>query len=122
MILGGVFDRYPNLQIVIGHLGEGLPFMIHRMDAKLPAKTTGLQRAVGTYLRENVHYTSGDFNYPTTFANLLAEVGAERIMFSADYPYGSMAEGRAFLEQLPLDASGKEGIAFRNAEKLFKLM
>ena len=121
MILGGVFDRYPKLQIVIGHLGEGLPFMIHRLDRKLPTKATGLQRAVGTYLRDNVHYTLGDFNYPTTFANLLAEVGVERIMFSSDHPYGSMAEGRAFLEQLSLDDAGKERIAFRNAEKLFKL-
>ena len=103
MMLRGVFDRYPKLQIVIGHMGEGLPFMLPRLErsgAGLPASK--LKRSLGDYLRQNVHYTFGGFNFTATFQNLLAEVGIERIMFSVDYPYGSMAEARKFLEQLPL--------------------
>ncbi len=121
MILGGVFDRYPKLQIVIGHLGEGIPFMLPRLQKNFPMELTKLARPLGAYLRENVHYTFGGFNFPATFLDLLLEVGVGRIMFSVDYPYGSMAEGRAFLEQLPVTSADKERIAHGNAEQLFGL-
>ena len=121
IILGGVFDRYPRLQIVIGHLGEGIPFMLPRLDKNLPTEMTRLARPLAAYLRENVHYTFGGFNFPATFQNLLAEVGVGRIMFSVDYPYGSMAEARAFLDQLPLAPADRERIAHVNAERLFGL-
>jgi predicted TIM-barrel fold metal-dependent hydrolase len=121
MILGGVFDRYPKLQIVIGHLGEGLPFMLPRLNKNMPPEVTKLDRSIGDYVRENVHYTFGGFNFPATFQNLLLEVGARRIIFSVDYPYGSMAEARAFLEQLPVSDMDKERIAHGNAEQLFGL-
>jgi predicted TIM-barrel fold metal-dependent hydrolase len=119
MILGGVFDRYPKLQFVIGHLGESLPSMMQRVD--LMTAAAKLQRPVSAYLRDNVHYTLSGFNYQPSFLNLLLEVGVGRIMFSADYPYGSMKDSRAFLEQLPVTAADKERIAHGNAEKLFKL-
>lgn len=121
MILGGVFDRYPRLQVVIGHLGEGIPFMLPRLDRIMPKEMTKLDRPFGAYLRENVHYTFGGFNFAATFLNLLLEVGAERIMFSVDYPYGSMAEARAFLQHLPVSEADRERIAHGNAEKLLRL-
>jgi len=121
MILGGVFDRYPKLQVVIGHLGEGIPFMLPRLNKNLPTEVTKLNRPIGAYLRENVHYTFGGFNFPATFLNLLLEVGVGRIMFSVDHPYGSMAEARAFLQQLPVSEADRERIAHGNAEKLLGL-
>jgi predicted TIM-barrel fold metal-dependent hydrolase len=120
MILGGVFDRFPGLQIVIGHMGEGLPGMFQRVDIMVPA-VTKLKRPITTYLRENLHYTFSGFFFPATFLSLLLELGGvDRIMFSIDHPYQSMPEGRAFLEQLPVSAADKERIAHGNAEKLFK--
>jgi len=121
MILGGVFDRYPKLQVVIGHLGEGIPFMLPRLNKNLPTEVTKLNRPLGAYLRENVHYTFGGFNFAGTFLNLLLEVGVERIMFSVDHPYGSMAEARAFLQHLPVSEADRERIAYGNAEKLLGL-
>jgi predicted TIM-barrel fold metal-dependent hydrolase len=121
LILGGVFDRYPKLQIVIGHLGEGLPFMLPRLHKNLPPAATKLNRPIGDYLRENVHYTFGGFNFPATFLDLLLEVGAGRIMFSVDYPYGSMTEACAFLQQLPVSDADRERIAHGNAETLLGL-
>ncbi len=121
VILGGVFDRFPNLQIVVGHLGEGLPFMLPRLDRNMATELTKLARPFAEYLRQNVHYTFGGFFFPATFLGLLLEVGAERIMFSVDYPYGAMAAGRAFLKQLPVSPADKERIAHGNAEKLFNL-
>lgn len=119
MILGGVFDRHPRLQVVIGHLGEGIPFMLPRLTRNLPPEMTKLAKPIDVYLRENIHYTFGGFNFPATFQNLIAEVGASRIMFSVDYPYGSMTEARSFLEQLPLTPTDRESIGHGNAERLF---
>jgi uncharacterized protein len=121
MILGGVFDRYPKLQIVIGHLGEGVPFMLPRLNRNLSMQVTKLNRPLAAYLRENVYYTFAGFNFPATFLDLLLEVGTDRIMFSVDHPYGSMAEARAFLDQIPVTAADRERIAHGNAELLFNL-
>jgi predicted TIM-barrel fold metal-dependent hydrolase len=120
-ILGGVFDRYPGLQLIVGHLGEGLPFMLQRMDHALGQGLTRLQRPIGAYLRENVHYTFSGFNYLPPFLNLLLEVGVDRIMFSADYPFAAMEEARAFLEGLPVSPADRERIAHGNAERLLGL-
>jgi uncharacterized protein len=120
LVLGGVFDRYPKLEIVIGHMGESLPFMMSRLDMMSPA-ITGLKRPISAYLRENVHYTFAGFNFTPTFLDLLLQVGVDRIMFSADYPYGSMAQARAFLDQLPVSVADRERIAHGNAERLLRL-
>jgi predicted TIM-barrel fold metal-dependent hydrolase len=121
LILSGAFDRYPRLQFVIGHLGEALPFMLPRIDRNLPVEMTKLHRPMGDYLRENLHYTVSGFNFLPTFLVLLLEVGVNRIMFSADYPYGSMSEARTFLDQLPVNPTDKKKIAHGNAEILLGL-
>ena len=118
MILGGAFDRFPKLNLLIGHLGEGLIFMIQRVDNMRP-RMTGLQHPVSHYLRNNIYYTVSGFNFPSGFLALLLEMGGiERIMFSADHPYGSMARARAFLEQLPVTTADRERIAHGNAERV----
>lgn len=121
LVLSGVFDRYPRLQLVVGHLGEGLPFMMPRLDLALPVEVTKLDRPVGAYLRENLHYTFGGFNWTQAFLDLMLQVGAERIMFSTDHPYGSMTEARAFLDGLPVSPADRERIAHGNAEDLLRL-
>jgi len=121
LILSGAFDRYPRLQLVIGHLGEALPFMLPRINRSLPMEVTKLHRPMGAYLRENLHYTVSGFNFIPAFLNLLLEVGVNRIMFSADYPYGSMSQARTFLDQLPVSPADKEKIAHDNAELLLRL-
>ncbi len=118
MALGGVFDAHPELQIVIGHMGETLPFMIERVDS-MPPSVTGLKKPISAYLRENVHYTFAGFNFLPTFLQLMLEVGVDRIMFSADHPYRPMAEARAFLDRLPVSPADRERIAHGNAERLF---
>ena len=120
MVLGGVFDRFPKLQVVIGHMGEGLPFFMQRVDV-IPLEVSKLQRPISAYLRDNLHYPFGGFNFPPTFLDLLLEIGVGRIMFSADYPYASMAKARAFLDQMPVSAADRQLIAHGNAGKLFGL-
>ena len=120
LILGGVFDNYPKLQIVIGHMGETLPFMLQRLDV-MPMAMTKLKRPMNAYLAENVHYTFSGFNFTPTFLDLVLHVGVERIMFSADYPCSSMAQARAFLDQLPVSPADRARIAHGNAETLLGL-
>jgi predicted TIM-barrel fold metal-dependent hydrolase len=121
IILGGAFDLHPHLQLVVGHLGETLPFMLPRLDAIFTPERTKLQRPMSAYLRENVHYTISGFNFLPTFLDLFLQVGAERILFSADHPYASMAQARDFLDRLPVSAADRERIAHGNAERLLHL-
>ncbi|MEO7022122.1 MAG: amidohydrolase family protein [Ktedonobacteraceae bacterium] len=121
IVLSGAFDRYPDLQFIIGHLGEGLPFMMPRFEFTLPQQITKLERPIGAYLRENLHYTFSGFNFRAPFLDLFFEVGVNRILFSADYPFTSMTQARAFLDQLPVSPADREQIAHGNAERLLKL-
>jgi predicted TIM-barrel fold metal-dependent hydrolase len=121
LILAGVFDRFPKLQLVVGHMGEALPFMLRRAMGPLGVEVTGLQRPLPEYFRENVHLsTSGFFSVPP-FLNALLEVGADRIMFAIDYPFSTNERGRAFLDALPVGPADKEKIAHGNAERLLRL-
>ena len=118
IILGGVFDQYPDLQFIVGHMGEGLPFMQQRINDSLPKETINLENPVSTYLQRNVNYTFSGLNYNQTFQNLFSEMGADRIMFSTDYPFVPMKATMKFLDQLPVSKADKEKIAHGNAERL----
>ena len=121
IVCGGVFDRFPKLQFIIGHMGEGLPFFFQRLDI-IPVATTKLKHPISHYLKHNVHYTFSGMNYPALFLNMLLELGGfDRIMFSADYPYQSMSWARAFLDQIPASAADKARVAHGNAERLLGL-
>lgn len=121
IILSGAFDKYPKLRLIIGHLGEGLPFFMSRLESIFPTQFTKLSRPIGAYFRDNIHYTFSGFNNIPAFLDLFLRVGADRMMFSADYPFGSMAEARTFLNELPVSPNDKEKIAHSNAERLLKL-
>ncbi len=109
IILSGVFDQYPNLQLIIGHMGEALPFMLQRIRSNsLSKEATKLNRNIGEYLRENVNYTFSGLNYTQTFLDLFLEVGVDRIMFSTDYPFVPMDKTRKFLDQIPISSADKK--------------
>ena len=78
-------------------MGEGLPFMLQRIDRSLPKEVIKLEKSVAEYLRENINYTFSGLNYTQTFLDLFLEVGVDRIMFSTDYPFVPMEETRTFL-------------------------
>jgi hypothetical protein len=122
MILGGVFDRFPNLKVIIGHLGEGLTFWAPRLDSSISQNVSRLKQPISAYLRQNVYYTFSAFNFLPHFMMLMSQVGIEdRIMFSTDHPWGSMLEARTFLDALPISHADRELIAHGNAERLFKM-
>lgn len=120
-ILAGRFDRFPSLQLIAGHWGEMLPFFLSRVDQSLPQAVTGLNRTVTDTFKQNVYVTpSGIFDYPQL--KFCTEVlGADRIIHSVDCPFISNSGAAAFIENAPLAQNEKELIAYKNAEKLFKL-
>jgi uncharacterized protein len=91
------------------------------MIARRTAAQHADKRAMSAYLAENLHYTFSGFNFTPTFLNLMLQVGVDRIMFSTDHPYASMAEARAFLDDLPVSRADKARIAHQNAERLLGL-
>lgn len=121
IILSGAFDQYPGLQLIIGHMGEALPFMLPRINDSLPKETIKLERSMSSYLRENINYTFSGLNYTQTFLDLFLQVGVDRIMFSTDYPFVPMEDTRKFLDRLPVSTADKEKIAHGNAESLLGL-
>jgi uncharacterized protein len=121
LIASGVFDRFPKLQIVIGHMGENIPFSLARADRMLANDAPHLQRRVAEYFHANFSITpSGYFTIPPLLC-ALEVVGADRIIFAVDYPFASLVEGRAFLDGAPLRPADREKIAHGNAERLLKL-
>jgi uncharacterized protein len=121
MILSGTFDRYPSLQLILGHWGEMIPFYLARFDEALNPTTKYLQRPVADYFLQQMYVTpSGMFTLPP-FLLTMQIMGADRIMYSVDYPYIVNNQARAFLENAPISPADKEKIAHGNAERVLKL-
>src|SRR6201996_7201311 len=118
LILGGVFDQFPGLQIIVGHHFEALSWMAWRTDYAFPVNESGLKRTVKEYLRENFYggILAGEFaaQQPggpdpswslsvNAYQSMVNVIGIDRIVFTTDYPFASMAAGRQFLEQMPIN-------------------
>jgi predicted TIM-barrel fold metal-dependent hydrolase len=121
LVLSGVFDRYPGLQIILGHWGEMIPWFLDRLDEALPPRATKLQRAIGDYVRNNTYYTpSGMFTDPH-LRFCVDLLGTDRMIYSVDYPFVPNDDAVGFLSRAKLSDSVKEDIAHRNAERLLGL-
>jgi predicted TIM-barrel fold metal-dependent hydrolase len=119
----GLFDKYPKLTIILGHLGERLPYDIWRVDHRLSKTPRGIpaKKTMAEYLRENFYLTtSGNFRTPTLIDAML-EVGADRILFSADYPFESVAEAAEWFDTAPISEPDRKKIGRTNAGRLFGL-
>jgi uncharacterized protein len=120
LIVGGLLDAYPGLQIIVGHMGEALPFFLAR-SSRVLRQQAGLSRPLEEYMAANFHFTtSGMFTYPPLTC-LLEVVGADRVMFSVDYPYSSNVEGRDFVLDAPISEADREKLAHGNADRLLGL-
>lgn len=120
MITSGVFDRFPKLQIIVGHMGEGLPFFYKRIVEKMGEVTEDtLDRPFEQYFHDNFWFTTSAFFQDELFDLLLKYISVDRVMFATDYPFANMKEGTDWFRAVDLPRETKEKIAFRNAEKLF---
>ena len=125
LMASGLFDAHPRLQIVLGHLGEGLPYSIWRVDhrnawtgqpPRYPAK-----RKLGEYFQQNFYLTtSGNFRTQSLIDAML-EIGAERILFSTDWPFENIDHAADWFDAAPISEADRLKIGRTNAERLFKL-
>jgi gamma-resorcylate decarboxylase len=126
LMMSGLFDKYPNLTVILGHLGEGLSFLLPRCEHRLYKQRHGSglgknRKPLTEYLRSNFYVTTSGHFHTNALNNALAELGEDRVMFSVDYPYEDMHEGSPWFDKLQLAKPLMEKIAFGNAQRLFKL-
>lgn len=119
----GLFDEYPKLKIILGHLGEGLPFGIWRVDHRISRGTLRPQAKlpIAHYLRENFYVTtSGNFR-TQALTDVILEVGADRVLYSVDYPFEDVVEAKEWFDQAAISDPDRVKIARSNAQRLFRL-
>jgi gamma-resorcylate decarboxylase len=125
LIGSGLFDTHPKLQIILGHLGEGLPYYLWRIDnrnnwMKAP-RTYAARGRVADYVRANFHLTtSGHFSTPA-LTDAIAEMGVDRLMFSVDYPYEAICDAATWFDTLPLSEVDRRKIGRTNALRLLNI-
>jgi 2,3-dihydroxybenzoate decarboxylase len=126
LMCSGLFDEYPRLKIILGHMGEALPFWQWRLDQMGPTRLNNVKKKLSEYVANNFFVsTSGNFSNPALICALLA-MGADKILFAVDYVgHGTSTnpnlEAVQFMEAAPVSTSDKEKIYHLNAEKLLKL-
>lgn len=123
IVFAGVFDAFPKLKIILGHLGEGLPFAMHRLNDHTcrAAARRGLKREPIEYLKDNLLVTtSGNWYEPAFLCTLLA-LGADNILFAVDWPYEPNATAMAFLKKMSVSDLDREKIAHLNAERILRM-
>jgi hypothetical protein len=121
LIGSGLFERYPRLQLIIGHMGEDMPYSLARANAVLSRSQQNLPRSYAETFLAHVHITtSGYFTLPPLLCALQV-VGADRILFSIDYPFSPTEVGRRFLDAMQFSPADLHKIAHGNAEQLLKI-
>jgi len=123
IVFAGVFDAYPRLKIILGHLGEGLPFAMHRLNDHTwrAAARRGLEKTPLQYLKDNLLVTtSGNWYEPAFLCTLLA-LGVDNILFAVDWPYEPNTAGMEFLKKLSISDADREKIAHGNAERVLRM-
>src|SRR5262245_53475524 len=120
LVLSGVFEAYPRLKIILGHLGEGLPFYLWRINMALARQGNRTTPFRDTFREHFWITTSGNFSTPSLLCCLL-EMGADRILFSVDYPFVPNPPGVKWMETIPVSAEDRTKILSGNAKRLLKL-
>lgn len=130
LMASGTFDRYPRLKIVVGHMGELIPFNLQRLNKGMTladwllagqSKKPAMQKSVLNYVRQNLYITtSGSFDQ-AALQCAIAQMGIDNVLFSVDDPFSDNIEAVEFLQEAKLSKEDKEKFAYGNAERLLKL-
>lgn len=129
LIVCGLFDSFPKLKIVVGHLGEGIPYWLFRVDffqrsivrTKRYANFRPLQKRPSDYMRENVYVTTSGMAWEPAILYAQQVLGVERVLYAMDYPYQFVPDEVRVTDKLPIPEAHREMLYQRNAEKVFRL-
>jgi len=124
LLLSGVFDRYPKLRVVIGHMGENIPYALYRLDymAKhYPWDRPKLKLTPGEYFKRNFWITTSGVNWMPALELCIKVLGIDRVMWAIDYPYQETVDATQWLNDAPLSDEQKAMLFHKTAEKVFKI-
>jgi gamma-resorcylate decarboxylase len=122
LIVSGLFDRFPKLTVILGHLGEGLPFQTYRLEQRLKRRAdVSLERLPTQVLRENFYVTVSGNYHTASLIGVLLELGADRVMFAADHPFEDVADGASWFDAVAISESDREKIGRLNVLRLLGL-
>ena len=119
----GLFDRHPRLTVILGHLGEGLPYNIWRCDHRIAKSPRGIpaRQPMSHYLRSNFYVTTSGNFWTRTLRAAVAEMGLDRVMFSVDYPFEDTVDGASWFDGADVTDAERLRIGRGNATRLFGL-
>jgi predicted TIM-barrel fold metal-dependent hydrolase len=122
LMVSGVFDRYPNLKIILGHCGEGLPFFLPRIDQRMRHITNywPAKHSMRYYWENNFYVTTSGVQDSGTLMDTIRSIGEDRVMFSVDYPFEDDVEIGGWFDRLEMSGLTKKRIGYQNARKLLK--
>jgi predicted TIM-barrel fold metal-dependent hydrolase len=126
LITGGVFDQFPKLQVVLGHMGEGIPYWLYRLDFMHGRVRIGFDRpklklTPSEYFKRNFYVTTSGMNWEPTLKFCIEVLGADRIMWAVDYPYQDHPDAVEFMDAARISEKDKQKIYHENAERVFKI-
>ena len=124
LLMSGVFDKYPNLRIVIGHMGENVPYALYRMDwmhGRFASDRPKLKLTPSEYFKRNFTITTSGVNWLQALEFCIKVLGADNIMWAVDYPYQETVEATQWLNDAQISDDDKAKIFHKNAERLFKI-
>lgn len=120
LIVSGLFDRFPGLTVILGHLGETLPFALNRLDHRLQfVPDRKMERSATEYFQDNFYVTTSGSFHTVSLLGILLEFGADRVLFAVDHPFEKFGEQAAWFDQLPIGESDRAKIGRGNAQSLF---
>ncbi|VUC22712.1 unnamed protein product [Clonostachys rosea] len=125
IMCSGILDRYPNVQIILGHCAESLPFLVHRIDHRLAIGIRGTngpyKKTMMYYLQNNFYATLAGVRRESTMRNTIDEMGEARVLFSVDYPYESNEDAADWFDGLQINENTRRAVAYENASRLFSI-
>ncbi|MGB7034172.1 MAG: amidohydrolase family protein [Xanthobacteraceae bacterium] len=121
LVFGGLFDRFPGAKVVLGHLGETLPYLLWRFDSRAKLYGVKLAKQPSDYIKENFRVTTSGMCSAEPLDCAIAALGHEHVMFAADYPFESAQEAGEFMDRVALDAKIRDDVAVNNAVRYFGL-
>ena len=123
LMASGLFDQYPRINIVLGHLGEGLPYSVWRADHRIQKSPRGIpaRKKLAEYLCSNFYLTTAGNFRTQTLINAILEVGADRILFSTDYPFEEVADAAEWFDRASISEPDRLKIGRLNSVRLFRL-
>ncbi len=123
LVFSGLFDRFPKVKLILGHMGESLPYMLWRFDScwNIMQQNKKLKKLPSQYIKESIYVTTSGVCANGPLLCALTELGEENVMFSVDYPYESTEIAAQFIEKAPVSAEVREKICYKNAQRILKL-